>query len=95
VRPLRIQTLGQGIGRLKLADMAQCWPLIAAETPDGLKSVWESMLQQVREEAMDGAYALFEEYRMSKKLRQFADAVDSGVRWKEEHPGESRPDSWR
>ncbi|CAK9782443.1 hypothetical protein CC85DRAFT_287310 [Cutaneotrichosporon oleaginosum] len=95
VRPLRIQTLGQGIGRLKLDDMAQCYPLIAAETPDGLRSAWESMLEQVRGEAMDGAYSLFEEYRMRHKLQRFADTVDDGLRWNEEHPGESRPDAWR
>ncbi|GMK57865.1 hypothetical protein CspeluHIS016_0406990 [Cutaneotrichosporon spelunceum] len=95
VRPLRIQTLGQGIGRLKFEDMAQCYPLIAAETPDGLRAAWESTLDQVRGEAMEGAYSLFEEYRMARKLQRLADTVDDGLRWKAEHPGVVPPGAWR
>ncbi|BEI86629.1 hypothetical protein CcaverHIS002_0609160 [Cutaneotrichosporon cavernicola] len=95
VRPLRIQTLGQGIGRLKFDDMAQCYPLIAAETPDGLRAAWESTLDQVRGEAMDGAYSLFDEYRMARKLQRFADTVDDALQWKAEHPGVTPPGAWR
>lgn len=95
VRPLRIQTLDQGLGKLTVAQMAQCYPMIADESPDGLRAAWESMLNQVRKETLEGAYDLFNQYRVARRLQYFADVVDDGLRWKEAHPGEGRMDGWR
>lgn len=95
VRTLRINTLGQGLGRLTLEQMNECYPLLAKERPEGMRNMWEQLLEQVRTSTLEGAYALFDEYRISRRLQMFADIVDEGVKWKEERPGEGRKDAWR
>lgn len=42
-----------------------------------------------------GAYELLDDYKVPKRLLQYASIIEDAKAWEEEHPGEARPDAWR